>query len=409
MTRIDLDFVRAQFPAFSEPSLAGFAHFENAGGSFACRQTIETLDRYYRQTKVQPYYAFAPSATAGELMDHAKTRLAAWLNVEPDELHLGPSTSQNTYVLAQAFRKHLRRGDEIIVTNQDHEANIGAWSRLQDEGMVVRTWQVDASGELRIDDLEALLGPKTRVVAFTQCSNVVGSLHPAREITDRIHRAGAVAVVDGVSFCPHGLPDVHAIGADIYVFSLYKVYGPHLGAMVVRKDLAAQLPSQAHFFKADALPGRFTPAGPDHAQIAAVNGMMDYLEAVARHHGFGDRPVAAQSAAVHDLFRVAEIERLQPLLDFLAAEPRVRLIGRTEAQHRAPTVAFTVAGRSSGEIARQLAEQRIGVGSGNFYAYRLIEALGIDTTDGAVRTSFVHYTTDAEVARLIEALQPLVA
>ena len=409
MTRIDLDFVRAQFPAFSEASLAGFAHFENAGGSFACRQTIETLDRYYRQTKVQPYYAFAPSATAGELMDRAKTRLAAWLNVEPDELHLGPSTPQNTYVLAQAFRKHLRRGDEIVVTNQDHEANIGAWSRLQDEGMVVRTWQVDASGELRIDDLEALLGPKTRVVAFTQCSNVVGSLHPVREITDRIHRAGAVAVVDGVSFCPHGLPDVHAIGADIYVFSLYKVYGPHLGAMVVRKDLAAQLPSQAHFFKADALPGRFTPAGPDHAQIAAVNGMIDYLEAVAAHHGFGDRPVAAQSAAVHDLFRAAEIERLQPLLDFLAAEPNVRLIGRTEAQHRAPTVAFTVAGRSSGEIARQLAEQRIGVGSGNFYAYRLIEALGIDTTDGAVRTSFVHYTTDAEVARLIEALQPLVA
>ena len=158
MQPLDLAFVRSQFPAFSEPSLAGFAHFENAGGSFACRQTIEALDRFFRQTKVQPYYAFEPSASAGARMDSAKERLAAWLNVQPDELHLGPSTSQNTYVLAQAFRRRLRPGDEVIVTNQDHEANVGAWSRLQDDGIVVRTWQVDAAGELRAADLEALLG-----------------------------------------------------------------------------------------------------------------------------------------------------------------------------------------------------------------------------------------------------------
>src|SRR5688500_10224419 len=112
---LDLDFVRSQFPAFSEPSLAGFAHFENAGGSYAAGQTIGWLDRYYRETKVQPYYAFAPSARAGEQMDAARTRLAAWLNAGPDELQLGPSTSQNTFVLAQALRRHLKPGDEIIV------------------------------------------------------------------------------------------------------------------------------------------------------------------------------------------------------------------------------------------------------------------------------------------------------
>lgn len=409
MPTLDLDFVRAQFPAFAEPSLADYAHFENAGGSFASRHTIEALDGFYRRTKVQPYYAFEPSATAGAQMDRAKSRLAAWLNVETDELYLGPSTSQNTYVLAQAFRKHLKPGDEVIVTNQDHEANIGAWARLQDEGMVVRTWQVDASGALHVRDLEALLGPRTRVVAFTQCSNVVASIHPVREIVDRIHRAGAVAVVDGVSFTPHGLPDVQALGADAYVFSLYKVYGPHLGAMVVRRDLATRLPSQAHFFKGDELPGRFTPAGPDHAQVAATNGVIDYLEAVAAHHGYGDRSPQAQAAAVHDLFRAAETERLQPLLDFLASRSKVRLIGATDARVRAPTVAFSVQGRSSAEVARQLAAQRIGVGSGNFYAYRLVQALGYDTTDGLVRTSFVHYTTTAEVERLIRALEPLTA
>lgn len=407
MSSLDLDYVRAQFPAFGEPSLAGFAHFENAGGSFACGQAIAALQEFYRQTKVQPYYAFEPSATAGARMDSAQRRLAEWLHVDTDDLHLGPSTSQNTYVLAQAFRRYLQPGDEVIVTNQDHEANVGAWARLQDAGCVVRTWPVDATGELRIADLADLLGPRTRVVAFTQCSNVVGSIHPVREITDLVHEAGAWAVVDGVSYCPHGLPDIAATGADIYLFSLYKVYGPHLGAMYVRAALAAQLPSQAHFFKGDALPGRFTPAGPDHAQVAAVNGVIDYLEAVAARHGHGQRSVPEQAAAVRHLFREHESELLQPLLDFLATHPRVRLIGATRASSRAPTVAFTVAGQSSSALARQLADLHIGVGNGNFYAYRLLQALGIDTAEGVVRASFVHYTSAAEVDRLIAALAQL--
>ena len=130
MTALDSAFVRGCFPAFAEPSLEGFAHFENAGGSFACAPVIERLDGIYRQRKVQPYYAFAPSRTLGEEMDRARARLAAWLNVEPAEVHFGPSTSQNTYVVAQALRQHLEPGDEVIVTNQDHEANIGAYSRV---------------------------------------------------------------------------------------------------------------------------------------------------------------------------------------------------------------------------------------------------------------------------------------
>jgi selenocysteine lyase/cysteine desulfurase len=208
MTDLDLDFVRAQFPAFSEPSLDGFAHFENAGGSYACRQAIEWLDRYYRQTKVQPYYDFPASRLAGEQMDAAKARMADWLNIGADELHFGPSTSQNSYVIAQALRQELSPGDEMIVTNQDHEANIGAWARLEDDGIIVREWKVDPdTAELHPMDLEALLSEKTRAVAFTHCSNVVGSINPVREITDLIHEVDAWAIVDGVSFCPHGMPE----------------------------------------------------------------------------------------------------------------------------------------------------------------------------------------------------------
>ncbi|MFM7285420.1 MAG: aminotransferase class V-fold PLP-dependent enzyme, partial [Cyanobium sp.] len=260
---LDLDFVRAQFPAFREPSLAGFAHFENAGGSYAAAQTIGWLERYYRRTRLQPGYASAPSALAAEQMAAAKARLAAWLNVGSDELHFGPSTSMNTYVLAQALRRHLAPGDEIIVTDQDHEANIGAFSRLAHEGIVVREWKVDRrTAELELRGLESLLGPRTRVVIVTHCSNVVGSINAIREIADLAHAAGAWAFADGVAFAPHGLPDLAALGVDAYYFSLYKVYGPHLGALYLRRGLNAALPNQGHFFN-EALPDkRFTPAGP---------------------------------------------------------------------------------------------------------------------------------------------------
>ena len=408
MPLLDLDFVRAQFPAFSEPSLEGFAHFENAGGSYACGQVIGWLDRYYRQTKVQPYYDFEASRLAGEQMDDAKRRLAAWLNVGTDELHFGPSTSQNTYVMAQALRQALEPGDEVIVTNQDHEANVGAWARLEEAGIVVREWKIDPeTAELRRADLEALLGERTRAVAFTHCSNVVATIHPVRELCDLIHEAGARAIVDGVSMCPHGLPDLAATGADIYFFSLYKVYGPHLGVMVLKRDLNAELPCQGHFFNAEKPAYRFTPAGPDHAQIAAVNGVVDYLERVSLRHGHTDLTIPKQVAAVRTLFRDHETALLQPLLDFLDGHPKVRLIGRVAAAERAPTVAFTADGWSSQELAGQLAERRLGVGAGHFYAWRLVRALGIDTEDGVVRASFVHYTSPDEVTRLIEALDSI--
>jgi len=406
---LDTDFIRARFPAFGEPSLQGFGFFENAGGSYACGAVIDRLQRYYRQTKVQPYYPFPASLEAGAQMDLARSRMAAWLNVATHEVHFGPSTSQNTYVVAQAMRQHLRPGDEVVVTNQDHEANIGAWRRLEADGIVVREWKMDPdTGELNPDGLDAWLGPKTRAVAFTHCSNVVASINPVRALTDRIHAAGAIAIVDGVSFCPHGLPDLAALGADIYLFSLYKVYGPHLGVMFMTEELNAELPNQGHFFNAGKSILRFTPAGPDHAQIAAANGVIDHFEAVYSHHFDAPATNAEQARAVRDLFREHETRLLQPLLDFLKGHPRIRLIGRHNASQRAPTVAFTVEGMPSDGLAARLADHKICVGAGHFYAYRLLQALGVAPERGALRASFVHYTIEEEVKRLIQALDLLV-
>lgn len=409
MTELDINFVRSQFPAFSEPSLEGFMHFENAGGTYACGHVVDLLNRYYRETKVQPYYGFEPSHIAGQQMDRARERMAQWLNVATDEVHFGPTTSQNTYVIAQALRQYLKPGDEIIVTNQDHEANVGSWRRLEAEGFVIREWQINPeTAELDPADLDNLLNERTRVVAFTHCSNIVGSVHPVREWTDKIHAAGALAIVDGVSYAGHGLPDVESLGADIYLFSLYKVYGPHLGVMVMRKAVNEQLPYQGHFFNVDHPTDRFTPAGPDHAQIASVNGVLDYFDAVYAHH-FGGEELAAtkKTSAVRALFQHTERRNLQPLLDFLGHRKGVRLIGKAVTKHRAPTVSITVEGRDPAEMAAELASRKIGVGNGNCYAYRIMGALGIPPDEGVLRLSFVHYTSQEELNRLMAALDQI--
>jgi cysteine desulfurase family protein (TIGR01976 family) len=395
---LDMNFVRAQFPAFSEPSLQGQAFFENAGGSYTCTQVIDRLTRFYRSRKVQPYGPYDASRFGGEEMDEARTRLAALLGVETDELSFGPSTTQNTYVLAQAFRQFMQPGEAIVVTNQDHEANTGPWRRLADEGIEIREWPIDPeTGHLDIKDLENLLDEKVRLVCFPHCSNVVGEINPVLEITALCHAAGAFVCVDGVSYAPHGFPDVGGMGPDIYLFSSYKTYGPHQGIMVMRRALGQMLPNQAHYFNADTLYKRFTPAGPDHAQVAACAGMADYMDALGAHHG-----VSANGA--HDLMRDHEVRLLQPLLDAVKDRNSVRLIGPEQATSRAPTVALAL-NRPGGEVAAEMAKRGIMCGGGDFYAVRALEAMGVDMRNGVLRLSFVHYTTEAEVTEVIEALE----
>ena len=402
--QLDIDFVRAQFPAFAEPSLQGQAFFENAGGSYTCKPVIDRLTRYYHQRKVQPYAPYEASRLAGEEMDEARSRLAAMMGVETDEVSFGPSTTANTYVLAQAFRQHLKPGEAIVVTNQDHEANTGPWRRLADAGIEVREWQIDpVTGHLPLDRLPALL-KGAKLLCFPHCSNVVAEVNPVAEITAMAHAEGAVVCVDGVSYAPHGFPDVGALGADIYLFSAYKTYGPHQGIMVVRRALGMQLPNQGHYFNAGSLYKRFTPAGPDHAQIAASAGMADYVDALYAHHvPGGSAGPKGRAALVHDLMRGHETALLQPLLDYLATRNEVRLLGPTDAARRAPTVAV-LADQPGEALARALAPHGIMAGGGNFYAVRALDAQGARSDHGVLRMSFVHYTTKAEVDALIGAL-----
>lgn len=402
---LDIDFIRSQFPAFREPSLKGWSFFENAGGSYTCQQVIDRLLAFYTQTKVQPYYPYPASMEAGSKMDEAYTQLSAYLNVGEDELNFGPSTTQNVYVLANALRPMWADGDEIIVSCQDHEANAGAWRRLADRGIVVKEWHIDEkTGILNLDDLDSLISSQTKMIAFPHASNVVAHINPVREIADIAHLAGAIAVVDGVSFAPHGLPDITALGADIYLFSLYKTWGPHLGAMFVKRELMLNMANQSHYFNEGHARSCLTPAGPDHAQIAAAAGIASYLDAVYSHHFDEEVAPAEKGRRLHKLFSDYEKSLLVPLLDFLKSRDDLIIIGPDDAEIRAATVTILPKNKSVAQVTAALGEQKLMVGGGNFYGVRPLTEMNVDLDAGVIRMSFVHYTTMAEIEHLIRGL-----
>lgn len=406
--QLDLDFIRGQFPAFEVPSLKEQSFFENAGGSYTCSQVQDRLKRFYLERKVQPYAPFEASRLGGAEMDEARSRLAAMLGVEDDELSFGPSTTQNTYVLSQAVAQWIKPNQTIIVTNQDHEANSGPWRRLAERGVAIKEWCINpVTGLLDLEDLRLLLDENVKMVCFPHCSNVVAAINPVEEITSMVRSVGAYSCVDGVSYAPHGFPNVDKLGADIYLFSAYKTYGPHQGLMVIRRELGMKLPNQGHYFNADSLYKRFTPAGPDHAQIAACAGMADYVDEVYQHH-FTDKVAPAERCQmVHDLFRDYEVSLTQPILDYLTTKNSVELIGPTSAEGRAPTIAVKLQIPGE-EAAKKMASFGVMAGGGDFYAVRPLKALSIEPEHGVLRLSFVHYTAPKDIDRLLSALDQVI-
>jgi selenocysteine lyase/cysteine desulfurase len=408
---LDLDFVRSQFPAFDEPLNRDQSFFENAGGSFACRQTIEGLTDFYTRTKVQPYSEFTTSAQAGEAMDRSRARWAEALGVGSREVVFGPSTSMNTYVLAQAIGANLHPGDEVIVTNQDHEANTGAIRRAAERaGATLREWRTDAdTGLLDIDRFVELLSERTVLVTVPHASNIVGQENDIARIADLAHGVGARVIVDGVSFAPHSLPDVAALDADVYLFSLYKTYSVHQGLMVVRNGLLDELPNQSHFFNDTVPDKRLNPAGPDHAQVGVAGAVLDYVELLHRHHGgTANDGLRTATASSSSLWQRHEDSLTPLLLDALADRDDVRLIGPRAVGlggfHRCPTVAFSTLAIEPATVAHELVLRGIQTSSGHYYAARVLDGLGVDPDRGVVRLSFVHYTSRSDVDRAVNAL-----
>jgi cysteine desulfurase family protein (TIGR01976 family) len=324
-----------------------------------------------------------------------------------DEVVMGGASTALMYQVTQAILPGLQAGDEIIVTNTDHEANIGCWLRLQAAGAVVRFWNINPDTlELDLADLQALLTPKVKWVAMTHASNILGTINPVAQVAALVHAAGARLCVDAVAYAPHRLVDVQASGADVYVFSFYKVFGPPYAVLWGRRELLLQLASLNHsFIPSDTLPYKLQPGNVNYELSYGCIGISDYLEAVGTALGAqGDARSRMQHA--FDAFERHEDALAEQLLAYLRGKAGVRIIGRTHTGDglRVPTVSFVVRGAMSEAIVLHTDSAGIGIRFGDFYAKRLIEALGLQARGGVVRVSIAHYNTLAEMEHLIKHL-----
>ena len=399
-TPLPVDWVRAQFPALA----TDWVLMDNAGGSVPLGRAIDRISEYMGRWPVQLGASYALSAEAGELLQEARQSLASMMSVPggarpgADELVVGSSTSSLVARLARAIAPALSPGDEIIVTDADHEANITPWRRLAERGITLRTWHLDRdSRRLEIDDLLPLFNDRSRLVCFTHASNLLGETTPLAEITALAHRHGARVCVDGVAYAPHRPLPVRDWDVDFYVFSLYKVYGPHCAVMFVRRDRLAELRNINHEFM-DAMdgPGKLEPGGFPYELLYGAAAVPEYFSELARQLGETQpwAAIAAQEAALGTR-----------LLDYLNGRSEIEIIGSPEpSPARLPTISFTVRGHRSSEIPPLCEPDRIGIRWGHFYAPRLVERLGLTERDGVVRVSLVHYNTVEEVDTLIGSL-----
>lgn len=396
---LDIDFARSQFPALS----TGWAFFDNAGGSQVLKSVADRVADYLLTTSVQTGASYETSQRATARLAEARARMAMFTGASrPEEVVFGHSTTVLVRFLALAMASQLSPGDEIVVTDFDHESNIGPWLWLKERGVVFRTWEIDRETlEPKLDDLDRLMGPRTKLVCMTHASNLLGTINPIREIADFVHQRGAQIVIDGVAYAPHRALDMQALGVDYYVFSLYKTYGPHLAVMYGRYELLRELDGLYHYFYGkEKVPAKLEPGNPNYELAWGSAAIVDYVERLGRGKGRG---------AVESAFEaVAEQEAIigERLLSWLRARNGVRIVGlrNANAARRVPTISFTFDGQSSRQIVERIDGARIGIRHGDFHSRRLAEALDLGP-DGPIRVSMVHYNTVEEVDRLIEALE----
>lgn len=371
---------RDRFPALQNTDQV---YFDNAGGSQTLGTVIDSIRDYLSNNNVQlgASYAIGQKSTAANVRAFADA--AAFIHANPDEVAFGSSSTQLLRNLSQTLR--FRPGDELVVSAIDHEANIAPWVDLAERQQLVLKWWKPAdtiNPELKASDLAALLSPRTRLVTCTHASNILGNVTDVRAISDAAHQVGALVCVDGVAYAPHRPVDVKALGVDFYVFSWYKVFGPHVGTLYASWAAQTQMRSLGHFFNpAATLENKIGLSGGSYELCQSVSAVVSYLDN-------GGKPL-------WDGMRAHEARLTRMLVDELRQLDAVTLYGcGGGAAEKLPIVSFTVKGRKSNEIALEVDQaSKYAIRWGSFYSDRLVRAaLGLPA-DGVVRVSMAHYNT----------------
>jgi len=392
----DVTAVRAHFPALLE----GAAHFDGPGGSQSPTQVARAVADVLTSAVANKGAMTAAERRATEIVDAARTAGADLVGGDPQGIVFGRSMTQLTYDFARTLAKTWGPGDEVVVTRLDHDANVRPWVQAAEaSGATVRWATFDpATGVLTADDVARALSARTRLVALTAASNLLGSRPDVPTVAATAHEAGALVYVDGVHFTPHAFVDMAALGADFYACSPYKFLGPHLGMLAAAPALLEELRPDKLLPSSDIVPERFEYGTLPYESMAGTTAAIDFLADLVPGTGSRRERLAASLEALeqHESVLLAQLD------DGLAQLPRVTRYGDPN-RHRTPTTLFTVANVPPAELYQHLADRGVNAPAGTFYAYECARLLGIEET-GAVRAGIAPYTEKSDVDRLLEAV-----
>ena len=403
---VPVNEIRRHFPAL-ERVHNGYpvAYFDGPGGTQVPRYVVERMNDYLYNHNANTHWAYPTSAETDAAIEHAREVCAEFLNASPTEIAFGANMTTLTYHLSRALGQRYSAGDEIVVTELDHHANVDPWRRLAAErGVTIRTVRMDTStGKLVDEDLERFIGAKTRVVAIGAASNSLGTINDLEKVVAMGHNVGALVFVDAVHYVPHALLDVRKLDCDFVGMSAYKFYGPHVGVMFAKRELLEQI----DFPKLEPAPDY----APENAETGTQNqeGMVGAAAAVDFLASLGESGSRRESLVnVFQEVHSRSIRLFERLWNALHSMPRVTVYGPPPGSPRTATLSFTIDGIASTDAARRLAEKGLFLSHGDFYALTVVKRLGLEP-EGLMRAGCACYTTEEEVDRLIEGVDELCA
>ncbi len=412
---LDLSTIRKQFPALQQ---TGDIFFDAPGGTQVAQATLDRMTAYLTEHNANLGGAFPTAQASDAILAEARAAAADFLNAaRPEEIVFGPNMTTLTYNLSRSIADTLEKGDTLVVTRLDHDANISPWMQIAAaRGCKVRQVDFDVEdGALKIEDLEAALEDRPKLVAVGYASNALGTLNPVKKITRMAKEAGALVFVDAVQYGPHGPIDVQQLGCDFLAVSAYKFFGPHMGILYGRYDLLDSLGAYQLRPAPQSPPRKFETGTQNHEGIAGILGALEYLEWLGVTYGeayaekysqrYSGRALHLKQAMA--AIRAYEYEISRAMLEFLPSVPGLRLYGNADprqVEKRVPTFAFNLEGQAPRQVAEQLGEAGIYVWDGNYYALAVTERLGVEESGGMVRVGAVHYNTLEELDRFKDGL-----
>jgi len=396
--------IRKHFPALGRVHNGyAVAYFDGPGGTQVPSYVVEQMSDYLYHHNANTHWAYPTSAETDAAIEYAREVCAEFLNASPAEIAFGANMTTLTYHLSRALSLNYEAGDEIVVTELDHHANIDPWRRLAVErGVTIRTVRLDTTtGQLNWEDLERFVGRQTKLVAIGAASNALGTINNLAAAIELAHNAGALAFVDAVHYAPHALIDVQKLDCDFLGMSAYKFYGPHVGVMFAKRALLEQINFPKLVPAPDYAPENAETGTQNQEGMVGAAAAVDFLASLS---GGANRRESLRS--VFREMHVRNMELFERLWNALSAMPRVKLYGPPPDAARTPTLAFKIDGCTSTDAARRLAEKGLFLSHGDFYAATVIERLGLEP-EGLIRAGCACYTTNEEIDRLITGVDEI--